>query len=82
MAGERVWTCDDDILHRHANGLEHAHKGERGFGIGAQVIEDTLGDEPSHEHRSMLLGSLGPPRDPSGPVVWSERLGDITPEEA
>jgi hypothetical protein len=61
----------DEILHRHADGREHAHKGSQGFTIGNQVIEDRLGDDPQHSHSTLGGGNE------SGPVVWSERLGDI-----
>lgn len=72
-------TWNEPLLHRHADGTEHAHPGSEGFSIGGQVIVDRLGDEP-HSHSTLSIVELAgdaPIKPRSGPVVWSERLGDI-----
>lgn len=69
-------TWETELLHRHADGTEHAHAGSQGFTIGGQVIADTLGDEP-HQHTSITLRDVERAVEPTGGIVWSERLGEV-----
>ena len=77
----------DPIEHRHEDGTQHAHGGSDDRELNKflwSVGQDrerkrpagTYGDNPTHSHQSLSLvdGTRGPN---SGPVVWSERLGEV-----
>lgn len=82
MTNSTGYSWSTEILHRHADGTEHAHAGRQGFTIGGQVITDTMGDDPTHSHRTLRWGTGESNNDDTGRVVWSERLGDIEDELA
>lgn len=64
-------------LHRHADGREHAEEGSRGHTIGGQVRPDTTGDHQHSHGQSFHLLTGERSGTESGPVVWTERQGDL-----